>query len=212
MTVQVVRATMQDLIDYARRKIGDTPGGCQEFQDYEVQAALDDRREFVRYEVLFPKVKFTTSNFQYLDYTSRRKYWEKGEELLGPRYQTITPASVDYIGGHWIFAAGTGTGQYPPVFLAGYSYDLYGACADLLDSWVAVLARKYDFTTGGASFHRSQQATALAALAAQYRRKALVKQVRLIRDDVDPNGMQENGDRRALIGPASYGVPFITGD
>lgn len=206
-----VRATLADLIALVRLNIGDAPGGCQNFGDADIQLALDERREEVRYEVLFPQVKYTTSGYQYLFYKSRRQYWESDEELIGPHYQTLTPATAERVAGFWTFPAGTGNGQYPPVFLAGKAYDVNGATADLLARWRAVYARKFDVTTGGTTLHRSQVALALKDLEESYRRRALIKQVRFVRNDIDPNSAGTN-DRAARLGPVSAGVPFITGD
>lgn len=210
-----VRGTMSDIIAKVRLMVGDPAGASQQFTDQQVQDALDRCRTDVRYELLQVQVTLSPSSIEYLDYYSRYGFWESDYQLLGPGYVALTPASVELLldTAHFVFLAGSsGTGQFPPVFLAGKTYDVYAASADLLEYWAATLARAFAFSADGASFQRNQQAPALQNLAALYRRQARMRTVKMIRNDVVMENGASEDPRRLNAGPVSANVPFITGD
>lgn len=208
-----VRSGMARLIAKTRLLIGDqvVAGSAPQFSELDIQDALDRRRLDVRYEALAPQVTFTTGPYQYLDYYSEHGYYEDAVTLLGPNYATLTPTSSELLldEAHFVFPAGSGqTGQYPPVWLAGRSYDLYGSAADLLETWAGSFARQYDFTADGATFRRSQMGAGLLAQAQAYRAKARIRMVSTGRDDAATGDDQ----RSALLGPVSSGVWNATGE
>jgi hypothetical protein len=204
-----VRSSMSDLIAKVRLFIGDPSGGSQQFSDQQIQDQLDRNRTDVRYEELTPLVTLSPSAIQYVDYYSRYGYWESDYTLLGPDYSTLTALTAELLldTAHFTFTA-SGSGQYPPVWLAGKTYDVYAASADLLEMWAALLARAFAFEQDRASYQRNQQSPALQRMAEIYRRQARPKAIHMVRDDVN----LEDDARRAALGPVSSGVRFITGD
>lgn len=208
-----VRSTMSDLITRSRLLIADPAGPSQLFADQDIQDALDAVREDVQYEALEPRPTLSSvTGITYTDYYGQRGYWESDAVLIGINYATLTPATSDYLTGHWTFS-----NQFPPVMVKGKRYDLYRAAANLLDLKIANLAvAAYDFSANGQSFHRGTIVDTLTKLAAQYRRKVWVRTSQMTRADMAGGG-QEVGiahpDRqRALAGPVSADVPFLTGE
>lgn len=211
-----VRTSMAALIDRIRLMIGDTVNAtaAPQFSDVDIQGALDRRRMDVRYEVLTPQVTFTSNAYQYLDYYSVYGYWETDVTLLGPSYQPLTPDISELMldTAHFVFPAGAGNGQYPPVYLAGKTYDIYAAAADLLEVWASNVTRtNYDFTADGATFRRSQIGQGLMAQASQYRAKQRIGMASTGRDDA-ATGYGSGDHRSALLGPVSGGVRNATGE
>lgn len=206
-----IRTTLAELIDYTRQLIGDevTPGQAPRFSDPQIQRALDRRRLDVRYEALMPQVTLTATAYQYLDYYSEYGYFEDDVSLIGPNYQAVTPTTAELLldTAHWVFPAGAGVGQYPPVFLAGKSFDLYGTAADLLETWAGSLATTtYDFSADGASFKRSQIRDGLLTRASGYRSRQRVGYAASARDDGSVHPLHPEA------GPVSENVPRLTGD
>lgn len=210
-----IRTSMAALIAKTRLLIGDPAGSCQTFDDAAIQDALDAYRlDVTPYELLTPRYSLSnTSGLQWLDYYSQYGYWEADVVLLNGAYATITPASSELLldTAHWTFQA-SGSGQAPPVFARGKSYDIYAAAADLLEYKAATFATAYSFSVGGKTLQRGSVAPALLRQADQYRAKARAHVVCLTRGDVNLHTSAEDEARAARIGVVSSGVPFITGD
>lgn len=202
-----VRSSMSQIITRVRLMIFDPSGGSEFFQDQDIQDTCDESVDFVRYEPLkiAPTIINTASTGNqpsviFIEYFSRFQWWESDAVLQGNNIPTnaawtvLTPSQSDYINGHWWFepsateyTAPTVPGQYPPVFVTGKTYDLYGVAADLLDYWGAALAGSYDITVDGQTLKRSQLMAAKMTLAANYRRKAKPKTVKMVRKDIEQN-------------------------
>lgn len=201
---------MSALIAKVRLMIADPAGGSQFFADQDIQDALDDYRDDVRYEPLqiAPSIVNVGGNAPsaqtiFADYYSAYKWWEADVVLQGNNISTgaawvvLTPVTSDYIVGHFqfeadVFNSPSVPGQYPPIFATGKVFDLNAASADLLEFWAASLAGAYDITVDGQSLKRSQLPAAKLTLAAQYRRKAKARVGRMVRRDV----AQESQARR----------------
>jgi hypothetical protein len=199
-----VRNTMLDLISTVRLMIADMLSPNLQYQDIDIQNRLDANRDDIRYESLTIAASIvntaSTSNQAsviFADYYSRYKWWESDVVLQGNNVSTgaawvvLTPASSDYIIGHWQFELtpfvnGTVPGQYPPVFATGKVYDLNAAAADLLEFWAASLAGAYDITVDGQNLRRSQLMQAKFMMADRYRRLAKPKIAKMNRSDVQP--------------------------
>lgn len=173
------------------------------FADQDIQDALDQYRDDIRYESLriAPSiVNNANTNGQaqtiFADFYSEYQWWEdsptlQGQDANGAAWKVLTPLASEPIVGHWqfeldVYTSGTVPGQLPPVFATGRIYDIYASAADLLEIWAAQLAGAYDITVDGQSLRRSQLMTAKQALAEQYRRRAKVRTSRMIRSDVMP--------------------------
>jgi len=85
--------------------------------------------------------------------------------------------SGDYQRGTFTFGADqAGTALY----ITARSYDLYGAAAEVLESWAGSAARDFDFSTDSSSFSRSQKSKAMLEQARVLRRRARARRVRLV--------------------------------
>lgn len=197
MSMNPLRATMAALITKTRLLINDPSGASQQFQDTDIQDALDDWRRDVRYEQLTPAPTLLNqggvandpsqpgiAEYNWTDYYSSFQWWEQGEVLSDGHFITLTPASSDELQGHWTFNLAI-PGQYPPVFITGRVFDLYAAAADLLEMWSATLLSSVDFTADGQSFHLSQLASGKQKLSDIYRRRALPTIAKAVRHDLN---------------------------
>lgn len=193
MSMNALRPTMSSLITKVRLLINDPSGNGAQFQDTDLQDALDDWRQDVRYEQLTPAPTLLntgtqqnpgTADYNWTDYYSSFKWWEQGEVLTDGHFLTLTPASSDELQGHWTFNL-PDPGQYPPVFITGRVYDVYAAAADLLELWSAALLANVDVTSDGQTFRLSQLSAGKQKLADIYRRRALPTVSRQVRRDVN---------------------------
>jgi hypothetical protein len=197
------RPTMIELITLVRRLIGDPWGSpCQQFEDQDIQAALDDRRVDVRYELLAAAPTIVNlsgmdndAQIIYSDYYSDFTYWEQDAVLQGSNPETsvswivLNPAASDYASGHFqfeldVYNSGVVPGQWPPVFIVGHTYDPFGAAGDLLTMWAAMSSRAYDISGDGQSLRRSQIADGLRKQADAYYRRAKPRTTKMVRPDV----------------------------
>ena len=176
-----VRDGMASLIKLVRLLVADPVDADQQFDDQEIQDALDRRRVDVRYLRLTPAPTYNADGTtDHLNYYARYGDWEEGVELYDSGYEKQTPSTSDLITGHWVFESNVD----PPVFAVGSYYDVYAAAADLLETWAAALALEYDFDADGARFSRSQKREALLALAAKHRAQQRLGVVRRRRSDM----------------------------
>jgi len=212
------RTSMSALIARVRVMIFDT-GGSPLLSDDIIQDKLDECRteafDSGRYLLLTPRPTFSnTLGIQYNDYyamvgSEQRGMWEADEMMIWGDFTPLTPASSDELVGHWTF-----NNQLPPVLLAGKTYDIYRAAADLLDYKVAALAAtQVDFTADGQSFHLNQQITTLQKLCSDYRRKQRARLGALGRSDgPEQRALGIAPNQAELAGPVSANVPFLTGE
>jgi hypothetical protein len=56
--------------------------------------------------------------------------------------------------------------------ITGRAYDIYGAAAELMETWANKLSQEYDVSLDGNTYNRSQKADGLRAAAASFRRKS----------------------------------------
>jgi hypothetical protein len=197
-----VRSTMTDLIALCRLMINDPAGVSQQFNDQQVQDALDRGRDDIRYEnlKLAPSIVNTASTnniaaYIFADYFSNYGFWEADVVLQGYQnsafWKVITPVAQELLldEAHFQFQLtpfvnGTVPGQIPSIFATGKIYDVYSASASLLDFWAATLTDAYDFHSDGQSFRRSQRWQAKQKMADYYRRQAKPKAMKMTRPDV----------------------------
>lgn len=158
---------MATLISRVRTKIGDPGGGSQVFTDQEVQDALDNHRQEVRYEGLAYSGTFSGGNWLYQDYYSEGRDFEDDFALSNGSGTAYTPDSSEPAIGHFHFNAG----QNPPVYVTGKTYDVAAACVELLRAWVAKVKLEYGFSTAGDTFNRREKVLNLTDLIAQYERE-----------------------------------------
>lgn len=171
-----IRSGMNALINRVRTMIGDTSGTDEVFTDQEIQNTLDLHSFEERYLAL---IGLSDSNGQTLIWKSKYQNWDGDVVLVDAQYGALTPVTADYLNGRWVFAE-----SQTMVYASGWHYDLYGACADLLEAWAAKAATEYDFTDLGQTFRRGQKSEALRAMAAIYRRRQLAKTIPQVRSDL----------------------------
>lgn len=195
------RTSMTALIAKARRLIADT-SGSPVFTDNDIQDALDVRRLEQRFVALQPSPSFTTGGATlFLDYYADYEYWEDDVLLQDMSYNTLTASLAEPLVGHWHFtSAPNGFG----VRATGKTYDMYGACADLLDSWAATVMLQFDATTGRDTFNRSQKFDMIAKLAATYRSRALAQQTRATQREI-PSDISTNAVTYPAYGDETSG-------
>ncbi len=175
------RASMAALITAVRGLIGDTSTTAPVLTDDQVQAALDAWREEVRYQELTPAETIQPGGAVVtLDYYADMGNWETDAKLFDAQYNVLTPATSDYVVGHWTFTTDTP----PPVRISGKTYDLYAAAADLLAQWAAIEKLSFDFSADGASYQLSQKVAALLSLAQQYHQRQRPHCARQVRSDL----------------------------
>lgn len=179
-----VRAGMATLIGRLRAKINDPAGSGQALSDQELQDLLDGRRRDFAMLGLEAVPAYPGGVLTYLEFAAEWSDWEDGVVLRDSSLAPVTPETSDLVAGRWTFAA-----EPPyPIYLTGRTYDLNGAAADALEQLAAAKATAFDFSSGGQTFQRSQQATALAAQAERYRRMARPQSGTLVREDIHPGG------------------------
>lgn len=173
---------MEDLITRVRSLIYDPEGASAIFSDDEIQDALDDHRNDVRYLELKPAETIQSGgSISYLEYHAGRPDWEGTVTLLNASYGTLSPSSANYRRGVFNFSSN----QDPPVMIVGQTYNLYAASVDLLKLWKARLKLQFDFTADGSSFKLSQQLKSLDDLIVQYENKAGIETGIMLRGDVN---------------------------
>ena len=179
-----VRDAMIPLVTRVRDLIGDpaSPSVAPKFSDVQVEQALDEHKRFVRYAPLV--VDPTRANGGILSYNvffAKVGDWEADATLYGPSYQTLTPATSDFLAGVWTFAAN----QPLPVLIFGQTYDIYGAARDLLRRWAASYATAFTFTADGATFQRGAIQQQLRDLANEYESQMRAEYAPMRRHDTD---------------------------
>lgn len=157
------RASMNGLIDFVEKLIGDTTNQNHSRED--IQDALDVYRVEARYEPLSGVVSYPGGVAAYLTFDAATGYWETDATFYDASYDAITPAANEWTAGRWTF----GTAPARPVMIVGWTHDPYQAAADLLETRAAQLAEAYDFKTGPDSYSRSQMHKQLLAQAARTR-------------------------------------------
>lgn len=155
---------MVDLIERVRSTIGDT-GSPPVFTDDEIQAALDERRVDVSGYAL--SGDYVLSGHP-VTFRAPFDFWET-DAVIASSSGALDPDDGDPLAGVWSFTTAPGT----TVYLTGRAYDLWGTCANLLESWAAKVALEFDFATDQQKFNRSQKREGLLQVAREFGRRAI---------------------------------------
>lgn len=173
------RASLASIISRVRLLIDDPAGAGAVFTDDEIQDALDRRRDEARYLPLDEIGTIAPGGATtYLTFSAPVGNWEDAV-LVDAGYAVLTPATSDAAAGRWT----TSTQPSLPVMLTGFTHDLYGAAADLLEVRAAKESDSFDVSADGLTLSRSQKATAYAARARDYRARARAGVSTLVRTD-----------------------------
>jgi len=192
---------MVPLVGEVRDLIGDPDNGSPQFNNQQVQNALDESRSDVRYELLVAAPTITnTANqafFVWIDYYSRFQYWEIDAAVVQwGDYTQRSPVATEFINGHWqfnyIIAPGQlppnadAPAQIPPLYVTGRTFDIYAAAVKLLKMLKAKYAlTTFNFSANGQNFQAGTIFQTLGGLIADYSRKIIPTQIALVRDDID---------------------------
>jgi hypothetical protein len=136
-----LRDSMEYLVEIVSALVNETdtdPATAQRIQDY-----LDRNRVEGRYLKLTPvPTRASGGAITYITYQAPAGWvhWEDDASLVDYNYDALSPATSDWITGRWTFS----TEPTRPVYILGWSYDIYGAAADLLEIRGSELAEKYD--------------------------------------------------------------------
>lgn len=174
-----VRLSMAELITQVRTLIGDPAGVDQAVTDQEIQNVMDTHRWEVRYMPLKGLKSYEAGAVVYKTWEAPFGHWEGDAALADTQYSGLTASAADLISGRWTFED-----SQTAVYLTGWSYDLFGAGADLLEVMAAKVSMEFDYTADGATRHRSQKAEAYRKLAAEYRKKQQVRFIPQVREDL----------------------------
>jgi hypothetical protein len=170
----MARETLTEIIAEVRRTINDT-GASPVFTADDLQAVLDrNRREanFVRLAKL--ENRLVGGAIDNRIFKADAPFWERSALFYDSNYNLLTPVAnkSDWLAGRWEFE----TAQQS-VYLSGFCFDFYAACADALETWAAKEKLNFDFYANDQSYKESQKCEMLLALADRMRRKATFSNV-----------------------------------
>lgn len=149
----MAREAMTEIIDLVERLIDDESNAYHSAD--EVQDALDQNRvegRYLKLEAIPTRASGGTVTYVTFEAPANWNYWEDDASLLDYNYDALSPATEDWFTGRWTFS----TEPTRPVYILGWSYDIYGAAADLLEVRGSMLAEEYDsFSVFNGSFSSS---------------------------------------------------------
>lgn len=125
----MARDTMEEIIAFTQTLIDDAPGAAPRSDD-EVEAALDNNRINLGFQAMMPVPTFSGGRLVPLTWETplHLRWVEEGALLYDASNRPLTPTSSVCRHGRFVFASE----PVGPVYVAGYSYDPYGAAYDLL--------------------------------------------------------------------------------
>lgn len=180
-----VRATLAALISRVRDLVGDPVTGTPQWTDDEIQATLDRHRaRWLQHELTGT---FDLSG-QWLYYQVGFGNFEADAQLLGGNLAVINPNlyDIDLLSGTVTFHAN----NVPPVFITGWTFDIYGAAADLLEQDRASNRNVVDWMAEGVRVASGDKVKNAQVLIDDYRRLSGgagqtggVQSIRLTRND-----------------------------
>ncbi len=190
MPTTPLRPTMLTLIGYVRNLVGEADSDAcscsSSLSDDQIQSALDDTRERVRYNRLEPlETILPGGQIQWLDFEGDA-YFEDDAQLVDGNYAPIPAdqiASVDALRGEYSFTTSRPLG----CLIKGARYDPYVAAANLLRSLRASNKFAVDSADANLKQSLSQMVANMAALEADYRRSARIGSIGFCRSDIARN-------------------------
>lgn len=172
---------MAVLIARLRRMISDKDVPLV-FSDDDLGDILDGQQFVERYLPIEGTVTYKPGGgIEWHDFYAQDGDWEDGVVFVTIGFEPVAPTTSDLRVGHWTFDAP----QLPTIYLTGKNYDLYGAAADALEQWAAIVKRKYDVQSADQKLMRSQQSKAMLDLAETYREKQRPQRLTMVRSDVN---------------------------
>lgn len=179
-----VREGMAYLIDEVEVLINDKTN--QHHAPSDIQIALDNNRDEATLLPLEAIQTFTSAgSVTYKTFRTPQKYthWETTASLYDATNELLSPETYDFRNGRFSFV----DEEARPVRLSGFTYDVYGAAADLLEQRATQLSEEFQsFAVGNGQFSFAPKHRGVMELAKQYRKKQRSSVVRLSRSDVSP--------------------------
>lgn len=183
-----VRPDMEYLIEYVRTLIDDheIDEDGPYFSDQDIQDRLDlTRKSFYVYSLSAKQTLVAGGAKEYHDYEAHRPFWEENAILQDRDGNTLTPDDSDFLTGHWHFDDDQETCH---VYITGRAYDVYSACANLIDNLVSRLRKEFNFTADGMTIQRITMVKDLKCQAESFRRMSWGlsngSQLKLVRSDI----------------------------
>lgn len=175
-----VRDGMPALVELVARLVNDPEFAYHE--DWQIQDALDQYREEARYWGLVEvPTRAEGGAITYLTFKAPCGHWEADGTLYDHDYTALTPATSDWMTGRWTFSSA----PTRPVYLLGWTYDVYAAAADLLEVRGSQLAEDLEsFSVFNGSFAFAAKRKGPLELAARYRAMQRVTVFDVYRSDV----------------------------
>ena len=181
---------LSTLISRVRSLLGDTTGTA--WTDEQIIEALNDRREEARYMELDALESVAPGGaVEYKDFVAHLGQWDDAVELTDGTYTVLTPTLSDNMGGRWSFDSEP---DALPVMLTGFTYDIYGACGDLVSSGAGGAAsslgagEKIRVTADGTTIEKSSSTSSSDGqssdpLVAHFYSKARPRKTQFVRSD-----------------------------
>lgn len=175
-----MRSTMQALVERLRKLVNDADSSIWWDSD-DLQRYLDKRRERANYFPLESEETYAPGGaVSYLTWLAPCGDWEEDAVLTDNSYNVLSPTSSDYENGRWTFT----TEPDYPVYVRGWTYDLYAAAADALTERTAQVSEDYTFQADGGYYVRSDKQKMVATTVGKYRALQRGKTVEMYRGDV----------------------------
>ena len=156
-------------------------GTANYWDDNQIEQVLDrHRQDLVRHKLMREPSYIGGGSVVYTRLRSAYGFLETSasgtavfviEDSVGDDRGTAT-YTADFQLGIFNFDADTGG---TALYLSARSYDIYGAAAEILDSWAAHESRCFDFSTDGQSFSLSQKVKNMRDQARELRKRARVQ-------------------------------------
>jgi len=170
------------IVEHVYSLIGDK--ARDNYESYQVEDALNQRREEIRYVKCTPLgTRASGGTLTYVTFTAPFEWgwWDTDTVLYDYNYDALTADTEDLRVGRWTFAAE----PTRPVYIVGYTYDIYAAAADLLEKRAADVAEDIQsFSASHGSFNYANKRTGPMQMAQRYRAKQRPSVATVYRTDV----------------------------
>lgn len=157
------------IVDRVATLIGDADH--ERFSAVDIEDALTQRREEMRYAKCTPlPTRASGGTLTYVTYTAPFNWgwWDDSATIVDYNYDALTPATSDWRVGRWTFS----TEPTRPVYITGYTYDVYAAAADVLENRAAQVAEDIQsFSVAHGSFTYANKRRGPLEMANEFRKK-----------------------------------------
>ncbi len=157
------------IVEHVRLLIDDLDG--EKFEVYRIEDVLKQRREEMRYIKCTPlATRASGGDVTYMTFTAPFDWgwWDTSAELLDYNYDALTPTIANWRVGRWVFSSE----PTKPVYITGFTYDIYAAAADLLELRASQVAEDIQsFSVAHGTFSYANKRRGPLEMVEQYRAK-----------------------------------------